>query len=399
MNKQTGLTEKLIGLICISLFMIILSGCGGGGGGGNAAPQTNNAPSITTPPTSQTVMEGQTATFTVVATGTTPLTYQWKKDGVDISGATAASFTTQATALSDSGAKFRVIVTNAISSTTSTDAILTVVTTEVFAEADRPGLEHNTAGDYFLVKPWNYGKDYNASRKYPLLIYLHGSSQAGYLKNLYYMGMGYYDSPDFANEYQKAIADVFRKTYPCFMYVPQQSGSSWDRAKLITQIEQLKTDYRIDTNRIYLHGFSMGGYGAYYLANDYYDYNGQLFAGIILLAGCGTSNFKDQVVAKTSMWLQIGLQDSYTNTRSAYTFLKSHALNSSATETSSSYTIIGILGAATDSHLANTVTLTKNGIEIVKKTEYPNDGHFITAFPFADTSVMSWLFSQSLLNR
>ncbi|MBI3828673.1 MAG: PKD domain-containing protein, partial [Planctomycetes bacterium] len=47
----------------------------------------NQAPAITTQPANQTVTAGQTATFTVVASGTAPLTYQWKKNGANIAGA------------------------------------------------------------------------------------------------------------------------------------------------------------------------------------------------------------------------------------------------------------------------------------------------------------------------
>src|SRR5690348_14978731 len=52
------------------------------------------APTITTQPASQTVTAGQTATFSVVASGTAPLSYQWQKNGATISGATSASYTT-----------------------------------------------------------------------------------------------------------------------------------------------------------------------------------------------------------------------------------------------------------------------------------------------------------------
>src|SRR6202022_2698159 len=51
------------------------------------------APTITTQPTNQTVTTGQTATFTVVASGTAPLSYQWRKNGANIPGATRASYT------------------------------------------------------------------------------------------------------------------------------------------------------------------------------------------------------------------------------------------------------------------------------------------------------------------
>ena len=84
------------------------------------------APSITTQPSSHTVNAGATATFTVAATGTAPITYQWNKNGSAVSGATSSSYTTPATTTSDNGAQFTVLVTNSAGSATSTAAILTV---------------------------------------------------------------------------------------------------------------------------------------------------------------------------------------------------------------------------------------------------------------------------------
>src|ERR1700674_303533 len=89
----------------------------------NAAPV---APTITTPPANQTVTAGQTATFTVVAAGTAPLSYQWQKNGANIAGATSASYTTPVTATTDSGSTFRVVVTNTAGTVTSAAATLTV---------------------------------------------------------------------------------------------------------------------------------------------------------------------------------------------------------------------------------------------------------------------------------
>jgi hypothetical protein len=89
----------------------------------NAGPV---APTITAQPANQTVMVGQTAIFSVTATGTAPLTYQWQKNGGNISGATAASYTTPATVAGDSGAKFDVVVSNPVGSQTSMMATLTV---------------------------------------------------------------------------------------------------------------------------------------------------------------------------------------------------------------------------------------------------------------------------------
>jgi hypothetical protein len=74
----------------------------------------------------QSVMLGQPATFTVVAAGTAPLTFQWQNNNLNISGATGASYTTPATVLGDNGATFRVIVSNPVNNITSNSATLTV---------------------------------------------------------------------------------------------------------------------------------------------------------------------------------------------------------------------------------------------------------------------------------
>ncbi|MGA2094770.1 MAG: immunoglobulin domain-containing protein [Candidatus Acidiferrum sp.] len=84
------------------------------------------APTITTQPANQTVTVGQTATFTVTATGTAPLSYQWQKNSANISGATASSYTTPATTSGDNGAKFDVVVRNSAGNQTSAMATLTV---------------------------------------------------------------------------------------------------------------------------------------------------------------------------------------------------------------------------------------------------------------------------------
>lgn len=84
------------------------------------------APSITTQPANQTVFAGQTATFSVIANGTSPLSYQWRKNGSAITGATSASYTTPVEATSDSGALFSVVVSNSAGNVTSNNASLTV---------------------------------------------------------------------------------------------------------------------------------------------------------------------------------------------------------------------------------------------------------------------------------
>ena len=83
-------------------------------------------PSITTQPANLTVTAPNQASFSVVATGDAPLSYQWRRNGSNLSGATSSSYVLNPTAVSDSGAQFDVVVTNAAGSVTSTAATLTV---------------------------------------------------------------------------------------------------------------------------------------------------------------------------------------------------------------------------------------------------------------------------------
>jgi hypothetical protein len=110
-------------------FRVVVSNTAGTVTSGAAALTVNAAavaPTITMQPASQAVTAGQTASFTVVATGTAPLNYQWQKSGVNIAGATAVTYTTPATTTSDNGASFDVVVSNTAGTVTSAAATLTV---------------------------------------------------------------------------------------------------------------------------------------------------------------------------------------------------------------------------------------------------------------------------------
>ena len=107
-----------------TLALAVLFACGGGGG--STPPPAPVAPTISVQPANQSVMEGATATFSVTATGTAPLTYQWKKGATAITSATSASYTTAATVAGDTGASFTVTISNSAGSVTSNAATLTV---------------------------------------------------------------------------------------------------------------------------------------------------------------------------------------------------------------------------------------------------------------------------------
>jgi hypothetical protein len=123
------MTSRITLLLPLQLFLCLIA-CGGGSVQVNTATTTGvttaAAPSIATQPSDQTVAVGQTATFTVTATGTAPLGYQWQQGGAPISGATGASYTTPATVQADSGSTFNVVVSNSAGNIASNNAALTV---------------------------------------------------------------------------------------------------------------------------------------------------------------------------------------------------------------------------------------------------------------------------------
>jgi glucose/arabinose dehydrogenase len=88
---------------------------------------SNLSPVITTQPQSQLISVGYPVTFSVVASGSAPYSYQWRRNGVDLVSATASSYKFTTT-LADDGTQFRVRVSNAYGSVLSNIATLSVTT-------------------------------------------------------------------------------------------------------------------------------------------------------------------------------------------------------------------------------------------------------------------------------
>lgn len=82
-------------------------------------------PAILVSPQGQTVTAGTTVTFSVVASGTAPLFYQWRKDGVEISGATVAAYTIASVQSANAGS-YSVVVSNAAGSLISSAGMLAI---------------------------------------------------------------------------------------------------------------------------------------------------------------------------------------------------------------------------------------------------------------------------------
>lgn len=121
-NLLTGLRAALVLSATLAL-----SGCPWDGGD-DAPPAVapDVPPTISSQPQPIAVAEGQAATFTVVASGTAPLSYQWRRSGAAIAGATGASYTLVVATPADDGAQFSVVVTNAAGSIASAPATLSV---------------------------------------------------------------------------------------------------------------------------------------------------------------------------------------------------------------------------------------------------------------------------------
>ena len=103
------------------------------------------APTIATTPTNLTVNAGSLASFTVAANGTAPFSYQWRRNGVNIPGATSATWTLSTAQPTDAGT-YSVVVSNAAGSVTSGSATLTVNAAVAPAIATPPASQTITAG-------------------------------------------------------------------------------------------------------------------------------------------------------------------------------------------------------------------------------------------------------------
>ena len=122
---------KRILTACLLSGLIALASCGGGSqkSAPPDPPPPGIAPTITQQPASVTVQTGSTATFSVAASGTTPLSYQWSEQspsGTLTVVGTAPTYTTAATSTSDNNDQFSCVVTNNFGTTTSQTATLTV---------------------------------------------------------------------------------------------------------------------------------------------------------------------------------------------------------------------------------------------------------------------------------
>ena len=141
---------------------------------------------------------------------------------------------------------------------------------------------------YRLYIPPNY----DSARKYPVVLYLHGSSGIG-ADNLKQI------SGTSVRGTRTWTASKVQAKYPTFVLAPQASGESWMREfpTILELLESLETEFSIDTARIYVVGQSMGGFGTWALIRVRPD----VFAAAIPLCG-GGNPFRANRIAQIPIW-------------------------------------------------------------------------------------------------
>ncbi len=150
------------GILRAVLLVLAFAGfvsCGGGGGADKGNAPADGALVITGQPVNQSVTVGQTATFTVTATGSGPLGYQWRKGEVPISSARSASYTTPVTVLADSGSQFSVLITDASGASISGDQVSLTVTEGGLTQHYVDPVNGSDQGDGSSGSPWKTLQD------------------------------------------------------------------------------------------------------------------------------------------------------------------------------------------------------------------------------------------------
>ncbi|HJQ37572.1 MAG TPA: prolyl oligopeptidase family serine peptidase [Thermoanaerobaculia bacterium] len=191
-------------------------------------------------------------------------------------------------------------------------------------------------------------RNYDAKKRYPLLVYLHGGGGIG---------------TDNARQLRGGngqVLDLFvrqAKAFPSFILVPQSSGEGWaDRAQLAkipNVIAAAQKEYRIDPRRIYLGGQSLGGFATYVLVAARPD----LFAAAFVLSGSGDPASASKI-ARVPFWILHGSADRIVPVDRAYKMRDA------------------IRGAG----------------GLARYTEFRGEGHQI--WPHVDKELVSWLFTQ-----
>lgn len=210
--------------------------------------------------------------------------------------------------------------------------------------AEHAAVPNVYAFGYLLYQPPTYDADPSAS--WPLLVFLHGSGQRG--TDLEVVAMS---GPPLMIEQGR--------DFPGVVVSPQCSGSWWDSAALEAFIHDLIVRYRIDPDRVYLTGLSMGGYGTWDLAVRH----PETYAAIAPLCGAGTPSLGYRLI-DLPVWAFHG------------------ALDATVPVAGTQDMIAAIRQAGGHPQV----------------TIYPDLGHDVWTVTYANNDLYTWLFAQDRAN-
>jgi predicted peptidase len=143
---------------------------------------------------------------------------------------------------------------------------------------------------YWLYLPDEY--DSKANAKWPLILFLHGSGERG-------------DDLEKVKIHGPPKLAAQGKAFPFVLVSPQcPTGSRWNAEELSKLVDALANTYRIDRERLYVTGLSMGGSGTWSLVAS----NPEKFAAAMPLCGRGDLEACEKL-AKTPTWIFIGAKD------------------------------------------------------------------------------------------
>jgi predicted peptidase len=139
---------------------------------------------------------------------------------------------------------------------------------------------------------WFYNPDETESKdSRPVIIFLHGSSLCG--TNL--------------NKVKRyGTIDAIEKGHEIDAYViaPQNPGGAWKPEKVMRVVEWAQQNYKVDANRIYVLGMSLGGYGTLDMCAAYPD---KIAAAMAFCGGSTSSNYSG--LSKVPLWIVHGTAD------------------------------------------------------------------------------------------
>jgi len=267
----------------------------------------NGAPVIVPATTFQNmaIALGSNASFTATVSTTGTTTYQWLKDGVEMTGQSATTLSFSPVSISDEG-DYSLVATNSVGSVTSETARLWVVPpASQYAAANFMGSANFRLPYYYILPP-----NYDPTRRYPLWVFFHGASDT---ESTFLTNTGAAGFPRACISYARQAGDP-----AIAVYVTRQSGSSnWNGyAPVVAElIPWLQANLSIDEDRIYITGESAGGKPAV----DVVTLSPEKYAGFMICDGTGdlatVANIAgvplwavwsqgDSVVTGTGAWVQ-----------------------------------------------------------------------------------------------